>query len=120
VWDVATGEALHTLAGHTDWVTSAAFSPDGQRVVTASDDGTARVWDAATGQGLHTLAGHTDWVSSAAFSPDGRLVVTASADNTARTWFASLDDLLAAAARLVQRDPPSLTPDERRQYGLEP
>ncbi len=89
-------------------------------MVTASGDTAARVWDVATGQALYTLAGHTDVVTSAAFSPDGKLVVTASADTTARTWFASLDDLLAAAARLIQRDPPVLTPDERRQYGLEP
>ena len=38
VWDVATGEEVHTLAGHTDWVTSAVFSPDGKLVVTASWD----------------------------------------------------------------------------------
>ncbi len=115
VWDVATGTELHTLAGHTAGVTSAAFSPDGALVVTASDDNTAKVWDVATGDEVYTLAGHTGPVTSAAFSPDGALVVTASDDNTARTWYANLDDLLAATEHLVQRNPPLLTPEERRQ-----
>jgi WD40 repeat protein len=65
---------------------SAAFSPDGKRVVTASDDNTARLWDADTGKEAAVLKGHTNRVWSAAFSPDGKRVVTASADNTARLW----------------------------------
>ena len=43
---IAAGDPLRTLAGHTSWVGSAAYSPDGQFIVTASDDGTARIWDA--------------------------------------------------------------------------
>ena len=57
---------------HTDSVTSAAYSPDGTQIVTASDDQTARIWDAATGQEVRTLSGHTDRVNSAAYSPDGK------------------------------------------------
>jgi hypothetical protein len=65
---------------------SAAFSPDGSRIVTASSDQTARVWDAKTGAILATLSGHNGWVNSAAFGPDGSRVVTASLDRTARIW----------------------------------
>jgi len=65
---------------------SAAFSPDGARVVTASLDYTARLWYVATGAALAVLQGHTRGVSSAAFSPDGARVVTACSDNTARLW----------------------------------
>ena len=46
IWDATTGEPLRTLAGHTHLVNSAAYSPDGQFIVTASYDGTARIWDA--------------------------------------------------------------------------
>jgi len=65
---------------------SAAFSPDGARVVTACSDNTARLWDVATGASLAVLQGHTQTLTSAAFSPDGAWVVTACSDNTARLW----------------------------------
>jgi WD40 repeat protein len=58
------------LSGHTDVVRSAAFSPDGRRIVTASDDQTARLWDAGTGKEIALLSGHTYIVRSAAFSLD--------------------------------------------------
>ena len=65
---------------------SAAFSPDGARVVTASLDYTARLWDVATGAALAVLQGHTGSVNGAGFSPDGARIVTASGDKTARLW----------------------------------
>ena len=71
---------------HDDGVLSARFSSDGQRVVTASRDGTARVWDAHTGQPLTGPLRHDDGVLSARFSPGGQQVVTASDDKTARVW----------------------------------
>ena len=71
---------------HEGGVNSASFSPDGTRVVTASDDKTARVWDARSGQPLTEPLKHEEEVLSASFSPDGTRVVTASADKTARVW----------------------------------
>ena len=66
---------------------SAAFSPDGTHVVTASMDKTARVWDLREKQpSFVALEGHQGRVNSAAFSPDGTHVVTASEDKTARVW----------------------------------
>ncbi len=84
----------NSLTGHTAEVDSVAFSPDGKKIVTASDDKTARIWDVSTGQCLHTLEGHTNWVWSAAFSPDGKKIVTASEDNTAKIWDASTGQCL--------------------------
>ena len=98
VWDAATGQPLtHTLR-HEGPVDSAAFSPDGRRVVTASEDKTARVWDAATGKPLTPPLRHQDGVNFAAFSPDGRRVVTASSDKTARVWDAATGRAAHASA----------------------
>ena len=88
-------QLLATLEDHTGRVIHTAFSPDGQRIVTASDDRTAQVWNAADGQLLAKLEGHTDQVNHAAFSPDGQRIVTASGDRTARVWNAASGQLLA-------------------------
>ena len=95
VWDADSGKTLATLQGHTAAVFSAAFSPDGKRIVTASYDNTARVWDADSGKTLASLQGHTAGVITAAFSPDGKRVVTASCDTTARVWDADSGKTLA-------------------------
>jgi Tol biopolymer transport system component len=74
------------LRGHEDSLSSAAFSPDGTRIVTASRDKTARLWDVETGQEIAVMRGHEDSVWNASFSPDGTRIVTASGDKTARLW----------------------------------
>ena len=66
-----------------------AFSPDGQRIVTGSDDRTAKVWEAASGRELLTLKGHSSEIWSVAFSPDGQRIVTGSRDQTAKVWEAA-------------------------------
>ncbi|WP_437595010.1 nSTAND1 domain-containing NTPase [Sorangium sp. So ce1000] len=83
--------ALHSwvaraVLSHLDVVRSARYSPDGKRIVTASNDSTARVWNAdGTGEPV-VLRGHKEEVWSAVFSPDGKRIVTASFDRTARVW----------------------------------
>ena len=65
------------------------------RIITASEDTTARVWDAESGKPLASLQGHTAAVGSAAFSPDGKRIITASEDTTARVWDADSGKTLA-------------------------
>jgi WD40 repeat protein len=79
---------LFTLRGHEAGLTDAAFSPDGGRLVTASQDTTARVWEAGAANGgeLFTLRGHDGVVTSAEFSSDGGQILTASEDGTLRLW----------------------------------
>jgi WD40 repeat protein len=75
-----------------------AFSPDGTRVATASDDCSARVFDAATGAQLARLD-HQGAVNGVAFSPDGTRVATASDDFSARVFDAATGAQLACACR---------------------
>ncbi len=86
-------EAVYTLnkrsvlVGHENSVYYAAFSPDGQYIVTTSKDNTARLWNAnEAGKQLAILEGHKGSIVYAAFSPDGKQVVTLSNDKTARIW----------------------------------
>jgi len=69
---------------HKNIVNSAQFSPDGQRVVTASWDKTAQLWDTVSGKPIGEPMKHESRVNSAQFSPDGQRMVSASDDNTAR------------------------------------
>jgi WD40 repeat protein len=86
--------AVALLSGHRGAVRSAAYSPDGTRIVTASDDQTARIWNATTGLELTVLVGTGAGMQSAAFSPDGTRVVTAMADGTAAIWDAESGKIL--------------------------
>jgi WD40 repeat protein len=85
VWDAETGALIRTLSGHNDDVISAAYSPDGRRIVSGSLDNTVKVWDAETGALIRTLSGHDGSVNSATYSPDGRRIVSASR-NTVKVW----------------------------------
>ncbi|WP_438044913.1 TIR domain-containing protein [Sorangium sp. So ce128] len=90
-----TGEE-RTLHGHSESVNACAISPDGQRIVSASDDSTLRVWDLATGQLLSTLEGHSESVKACAISPDGQRIVSASWDKTLKLWDLATGQLLSS------------------------
>ena len=72
--------------GHLASASSAAYSPDGQRIVSASHDTTLRIWDSTDGTPLSTLHGHIARVTSVAYSPDGKEIVSASHDKTLIIW----------------------------------
>ena len=70
-WQQLCHLAARTFSGHLDIVHCVAFSPDGQRLATASPDKTAKVWEVSTGRELFTLPGHKAMLNlnSVAFSP---------------------------------------------------
>ena len=82
---VAEGPAAK-LVGHTDRVTSVAFSPDGSLLASGSYDRTVLLWAVKTGSEKGRLAGHKGGIAAVTFSPNGRLVVSASLDGTVRLW----------------------------------
>lgn len=88
MWDVRTGtEVAGPFKGHTDWVRSVAFSPDGNHIVSGSDDQTIRVWDVNTGTTVAgPFLGHDAEVHSVAFSPNGRHIISGSLDETILVW----------------------------------
>ncbi len=82
LWDTETGEPLQVVNAHTDWITTAAFSPagpgdpkGGKYILTGSEDGATKLWSRA-GQEIQFFAGHTHKIADAAFSPDGLSVLT--------------------------------------------
>jgi WD40 repeat protein len=77
---------LQTLKGHTDRVTSVAFSPDGKLLASGSWDNTVKLWDVVSGQEVRTLTGHVNHVTNIAFSPDGKLLASGSTDKTVKLW----------------------------------
>jgi WD40 repeat protein len=89
VWDTQTGRETLTLAGHKDRVGSVAFSPDGQRLVSAAADRTAKVWDAQTGQEQFTFKGHAGPVDDRDSVPGGRFAMSVSAFSPDGTRVAS-------------------------------
>jgi WD40 repeat protein/serine/threonine protein kinase len=85
-WDRLASSALLKLEGHHESVRSIAFSLDGTRLATASEDKTVKVWDVATGVETLTFRGHTHDVDSVVFTPDGSSIASASRNGSVIVW----------------------------------
>jgi hypothetical protein len=83
---VARPKLRQTLKGHTEWIGSVAYSPDGKALASASGDKTIKLWDAKTGKEMTTLKGHANSVASVAFCPEGKTLASGSWDNTIKLW----------------------------------
>jgi WD40 repeat protein/tRNA A-37 threonylcarbamoyl transferase component Bud32 len=87
---------LHTLIGHSSWVTCVVPSPNTPAFASSSLDDTIKIWNLNTGDLLLTLTGHSRGVNTIAISPDGRTLVSGSDDYTVRVWSFSSGTLLGA------------------------
>jgi WD40 repeat protein len=86
VWDVAGGQVLHTVGGRaTNFLESAAFSPDNAMLATGHIDGSLKLWELASGRLVRTLW-HANSVNAIAFSRDGTRLLSGSNDTTVKLW----------------------------------
>lgn len=98
-WDIATGSRT-PLIGHTNWVRTLGFSPDGNTLHSGAYDGRWIAWDMSTElpQPRQTVEAHAGWVRGLAVSHDGQQVVTCGNDRTVRVWSATDGKLLRTLA----------------------
>lgn len=86
LWDVREGRRTATLRGHSGWVTSLAFGPDGNTLATGASDATTQLWDVRSGRSAATLGGQDGSVFALAFSPDGTTLASGSQDGSVWLW----------------------------------
>ena len=95
IWDVETGKCLQTLHEQSNspkgdhnasriWLV--AINPDGESLLSISENQIIKLWDVYTGQCLRTVDGYSNWLLSIAFSPDGQILASSSEDQRVRLW----------------------------------
>ena len=85
LFDCTTGKCF-SLAGHHDFVSGLAFSPDNSTLATGSMDGNIRLWRTSDGAGLGILPGHLEETTDVAFSPDGRTLASVGQLESLKLW----------------------------------
>jgi WD40 repeat protein len=85
LYDCDTGRGRE-LAGHLDFVSGLAFSPEGGLLATGSMDGSIRLWNTADGQTVAILAGHMQETTDVAFSPDGQTLASVGQGESLKFW----------------------------------
>ena len=114
LWDTHTRKEISRLQGHSSWIRSLLFHPDGSQLYSASDDLTIKVWSCSTSSELLTLQGHTQPISSLVITKDSQTLISSDTNGSIRVW--STSTWLQTAHLLSHdRDIPclTLTPDSK-------
>jgi WD40 repeat protein len=80
---MTTGQKQFEFVGHMDRVSSIAYSPDGRRVLTGSEDRKVKLWDASNGQDLMTFGDGANRIRWVAFAGDGQRLAAGTQDGPA-------------------------------------
>ncbi len=89
------GTVVSSYRGHLTSVRSLSWSPNGQRIISASDDKTVHVWDTSTGSNVYLYQDASDAVRSVAWSSDGMRIATGGGDALVRVWDVVTNQLIA-------------------------
>ncbi len=106
------GALMRTIVGHRQAISAVAFTPDGERIISASHDWTIKIWDFERGTELNTLYGHADRVSAIVVTPDGGSAISGSHDMTIRIWdLGSGDDVATLKGHIGYITGLAISPD---------
>ena len=86
LWDVATGQRLHTLVKHRETPWALCFAPTGETLATSGADGVVHLWDVATGQLRQSLQADSAAIPALAFTPDGQTLATGDVNGLICVW----------------------------------
>jgi WD40 repeat protein len=115
LFDARTGMLIRTLTGHTSEAYRPAFSPDGKRLASGSEDSILRVWDVETGkEAFPALKEHKIWVWSVAYDPEGKRLVSADGGGTVKVWDAEGRILTGFQAHTKGINHLAFSPDGKR------
>jgi WD40 repeat protein len=112
VWDTLRGDLIQYPVEHSDFISAVAWSPDGERLASASADGTIVLWDTASSQSALAIK-QSRWINALAWSPDSKSLVSGGSDMAARVWDPDNGKLIAVLDHNNDVDTVAWSPDGR-------